>query len=227
MKLSKLIIGFLFGNNCAACGEPLVRGEEFLCLHCLSRTPTDTPAEESLRLTRLPRKAPIGRVLPWLQYSNSDPICSLIRDGKYNERYRNIEQLGELYAKFLARQSGYGGVDALVPVPMHWLKRWGRRYNQARVLAESISKVSGIPVLDCLTATKGHHTQTRQTGERRLENIRDSMKFDSAKDVKGLHVALVDDILTTGATLSEAIKTLQREANPAKISVFTLAYTPF
>lgn len=194
-----------------------------MCLHCVSNAPLFAGSTDDLRHHRLPRTAPISAVRPWLAYSNADSVCRLIRDGKFNDRPELIEELSRRYAIWLTENGFLDSVDLLVPVPMHWWKRLLRGYNQAEIIARGVSRLSGIPIAKALRACRSHAVQSRQSGARRAENVKGIFGLTDC-DIEGKHIAVVDDILTTGSTLSEAITTLM-QGSPKAVAVLTLAAT--
>lgn len=222
MKFLNIITGLIAPPLCEVCARELVDGEESLCTHCQAELPLYMMSRDDLRAARLPRTAPVAGVYPWLTYTNNNPVCSLIREGKYNSRPELFRTLGRLYARSLMAENALDGIDIITPVPMHLWKRMRRGYNQAAVLAETMAKATGVKFLDCLQATHGHKSQTRQTPQGRLENVKDSMALKPGIDIHGLHIGLVDDIITTGATLTEAA-TVLTAAGASHISIFTLA----
>lgn len=215
----------IFSKVCRACGRELVAGENKICLHCVSDIPFWRGSEDDLRAHRLPRSAPVAAVHPWMVYSNTDPLCGLIRKGKFNDSPELIEELGRRYGEWLMSEGLLEGVETLIPVPMHWWKMFRRGYNQSVLIAESISEVSGISVSQALKAVKGHAVQSRKSGWERAANVEGIFALRKNHDLEsGMHVAVVDDILTTGATLSEAIRALT-PASPGSITVLALAAT--
>ena len=178
-----------------------------------------------MRAHRFARSAPIAGVWPWLAYTNDDAFCSLIRAGKFNDSPEIFEELGRRWAEWLVESGALHGVDAIVPVPMHWLKRLSRGYNQSELLARRASLASGVPVIKALRARRRHAAQSRKSGEQRAANVAGIFELCDGHGLQpGMRVALVDDILTTGATLSEAVRALLDTA-PASITILTLAAT--
>lgn len=215
----------IFSRVCRICGRELVDGERKICLHCMSAAPLWAGSRDDLRAHRLPRAAAIDGVWPWLSYSNSDPLCELIRKGKFNDSPELIEELSRRYGAWLMAEGRLDGVEALVPVPMHWWKRLLRGYNQAELIAEGISEASGIPVDNALRAVRGHAVQSRKKGAERTANVAGIFALRDGHGLEpGMRIAVVDDILTTGATLSEAVKVLS-ETSPGGITVLALAAT--
>lgn len=222
MKLLDVVIGLIAPRLCEACGRDLIDGEQTLCMHCVSELPICMMSRDDLRASRLPRTLPVDRVCPWLTYTNENAVCSLIREGKYHNRPELIKGLARMYAHSLKQEDALNGVDILVPVPMHWWKRMRRGYNQADIIAETIAEETAIEVSRCVRAKRGHRSQTQHSRHGRLHNVKGLMEICAGTEIGGLHVGIVDDILTTGATVSEAAKVLV-QAGAGAVSVFTLA----
>ena len=104
---------------------------------------------------------------------------------------------------------------------MHWRKRAVRGYNQTEWLAEGISRACGLPVANCLRATRTHRSQTRLNATERMQNLQDSIELTRPQAIEGRRVLLVDDIITTGATMRAALKALATGC-PASVSILAL-----
>ncbi len=221
-----MLLSFLLPPVCELCGRELVAGERLLCFGCLAGlAPAGgafPPAVTSPLRDRLPRNMKITACGAWAIYRPDSATARLIKRGKYDNRPDIIRRLGAEWGTVLAAGDALEGIDALQPVPMHILKRLRRGYNQATIIAREISRATGVPVIDAMRATRGHSSQTRATATGRASNVRDIFSVTRAAAVAGRHIALVDDIVTTGATLSEAASALHR-AGVASVSVLTLA----
>ncbi len=156
-------------------------------------------------------------------FPHSSPLRADTK-GKYNNRPDLIEGLARIYAEMLVAERALEGVDMLMPVGMHWFKRMRRGYNQAEVIARTVGGMAGIEVGRAVRARRWHGPQARNTATARMENVRGMFAPVDAQSLAGLHVAIVDDILTTGATMSEAIRAVM-PGMPKAISVLTLAIT--
>lgn len=221
-----MLLSFLLPPVCELCGRELVSGERLLCLGCLAKLAPGAgafpPSPASPLRDRLPRRVNVATCGAWALYRPDSPAARLIKKGKYENRPDIIRQLAATWGKTLAAADAMRGIDALQAVPMHILKRLRRGYNQAALIAREISRVTGVPLIDAMRATREHSSQTRTTASGRADNVRDIFSVTRADSVAGKHVALVDDIVTTGATLSEAATALER-AGALSVSVFTLA----
>jgi ComF family protein len=121
------------------------------------------------------------------------------------------------------------GADLIVPVPLHWTRLWRRRYNQSALLATAIADAlkgaaMATPVAqpDLLVRTRLTPSQGHRTRHQRAVNVRGAFRLKRGAMVRGLHVVLVDDVLTSGATVEECAKVLRR-AGAGRIDVLTLA----
>jgi len=133
------------------------------------------------------------------------------------------EFLGRGLGNLVASSKNQDTWDGVVPVPLHWTRKWSRGFNQSAILAKAASKALGIPVLAALRRVKRTKDQTKLSRQKRLANVRGA--FRVAKNVEGIRLLLLDDVTTTGATLEECRRVLV-EAGAAEISaaVVALAY---
>ncbi len=138
--------------------------------------------------------------------SYTEPLRSLILAKHYNNRVVS-KQLGQLIWQAGKLQSS--SFDCIVPIPLHWMRYARRGYNQAEIMADEISRLSGKPVVHLL---KRQHSTSFQFGlskDERKENLKQSFKLCATyKELNGKNILLVDDLITTGTTLVEAGKAL-------------------
>lgn len=199
-----------------------------MCTACLLALP---------RLAHIPGVVPAlhqalsnGPALPgleavWFRYDPSGDFARLVRSAKYGNRPRQGRLMGRAFARELLADSAavLDRVDVLLPVPMHWVKQIGRGYNQSREIARGISDVTGIPVGDNLVALAPHRTQTKRSRRSRLVNVQGTIGCMRPDELAGLDICLVDDIVTTGATITECVMAIGRAgARPASIGALAL-----
>jgi ComF family protein len=114
-------------------------------------------------------------------------------------------------------------IDYLVPIPLHWKRKWDRSYNQSERLANLAGRSSGIPVASgLLKRVQPTPTQTRLTRIQRMENVRGAFVYSGRRPLDGAAILLMDDVLTTGATASECAKVLMRNG-ARSVDVWTVA----
>lgn len=129
-----------------------------------------------------------------------------------------------MLGKRLKESDPFKDIDVIIPVPLHPFKKWKRGYNQANVIAKAIGKELEIPVLNgILVRTTFTSTQTTKDPLHRWKNVEKAFKLRRGDRIKGFHILLVDDVLTTGATL-EACGTALLRAEGCTVSVATLAF---
>ena len=218
---------------CPVCGRPLMRGETALCLQCLGKLPRCATDGHTASMTTFVSNgvAPAGFTAAWFIYNPLSPFADLIRGIKYGDRPRLGRELGRIFGREMLASASPGlpwiaGVDVLLPVPSHFTKRMRRGFNQSVEIARGISDATGIPVADNLRARKAHYTQTRKSATERRNNLDDTMVLDSPHELDGLHTAIVDDIVTTGATAGECVRAISVSgAHPATIGLISLGLT--
>ena len=134
------------------------------------------------------------------------------------------EELGGLLAASRCEELRYLSVDVVVPVPLHWRKRWLRGYNQSAAVARGVADALGVPFRPAwLTRTRPTVSQTTRSPTMRWENVRGAFRARAGAAVRGVRVLLIDDVLTTGATASSAAGAL-RDAGAAQVAVAVLAH---
>lgn len=134
------------------------------------------------------------------------------------------EMIGHLWAEHAEAKLRTVAADVVIPVPLHWARRWLRGYNQSQALAKSLAAKLQVPCRPrWLRRVRWTSSQTPLTGEARRRNLRDAFRARKGLNLEGKTVLLVDDVLTTGTTASEAARAL-RVARPARIVVAVLAH---
>jgi ComF family protein len=142
---------------------------------------------------------------------------------KYGGRDALAAPLGLCLARAFSDRPEFRRTDALVPIPLHFLKRHGRGYNQAELLARSLGDALGLPVWeDVLKRRRWTWAQAKLNKERRKANVKDAFLASAPDQVKGKRLLLIDDVCTTGATLEAAAEAL-KAAGARSVSAFTLA----
>lgn len=215
----------IFPAVCECCGCSLVKGEKLLCLTCQYEMPRtgyhrDNFGEIHKRLAA--PGLPIERTATMFHYIKDSPYAKLIQRAKYNDRPGIVRHLASTFARELSQENFFDGVDLLLPIPLHWLKRLKRGYNQSEEIAVAISKITGIPCGDNLKALP-HSTQTRKNALQRAANVAGTIKVAYPEEIAGKHIMLIDDVITTGATLLTAAKAIHLASTSTKISILTLA----
>lgn len=227
MKWIDDLLAVVYPDVCAVCGTTLVAGERVLCLGCLAEMPR-TAAHRSEFNTihaRLAGPARVERTAAYFHYERSSPYAALIRRAKYRGMPRIAATLAATFARELLPSGFFNGMDLIEPVPLHSLRLITRGYNQSEVMARAIAGVTGLAVGNHLRA-RYHRSQTRRNADERARAVRAVYHTaGDCSDLNGRHILVVDDVITTGATLTACCEALRRAAPAARISVLTLAAT--
>lgn len=220
-------IGIIWPNLCEACGRSLAHGEKTLCLHCLTELPRvglhNNPFSQIHH--RLAGHTPIEKAASWFYYYRDTRFAQMIQRAKYNSRPALAHRLGEMMSGEIKGDGFFDGIDIIIPVPLHKLKKLVRGYNQSEEIARGIAKATGLSVEPAGLKAKRHSTQTRRNAYSRWLNTRSIYSVAKPEVMEGKHVLVVDDVLTTGATLLACIDAIHASVPTAKISVLTLGLT--
>ena len=210
---------------CPACGRTLTQREACLCISCIYRLPRTQLHQSDFNELhhKLGSHTRIDKAMAWFWYYRGNDLTSIIIDAKYHDTPRLIRDAAAEYVGELTDEgcNPASFADLTVSVPMHWSKRIARGYNQAEWIADGIRRACGLPIAHCLEATRRHRTQTRLSAVERRKNLQGSISLRRPDIVAGRRILLVDDIITTGATMIAAVEALA-QGNPASISILTL-----
>lgn len=235
MLLKRLVDTFVAPRRCPVCNQALNVSEKFLCLKCLASVQpcTHTTLDIIDRHQAIANAIVVPeRIDIWMHYDPDSPHAAIIKDVKYHGMERMGRYIGTLFANDLKCRETVPGkiavdqIDVLLPMPMHWRKEIKRGYNQAKIFAQGIAQVLDIPIADNLIATKPHSTQTHLDQRHRAQNIQNCFALRFPEEFDGLNIAIVDDIITTGASIAEAAITISKSgARPATISYWAIGLT--
>lgn len=210
---------------CTICGLTLADGEELMCTHCLLQMPRTHFHLNPFNILhqRLGPSIPLDRAAAWFYYAKESGYARMIIDTKYGARPLQGRLMGKLYARELIADGFFRGIDALVPVPIHITKRLLRGYNQTEEICHGISEATGIPTADILRAPYSHGVQSRRNAQERVLALSGTFApSKTACNYNGQHLLLVDDIITTGATMREALLNLRAACPDSTLSILAL-----
>ena len=215
-----------YPHVCTGCGSDLLEKDNLLCLKCIHNLPhtgfanlPNNPVEKYF-WGRIPLTAAYSQ----FYFSKEFLIQHLIHQLKYKGDTGIGFYLGELMGETLLNSSRFSSVDALIPLPLYADKEHKRGYNQAAVISNGMSAVMNVPVLNgAVIRQHATETQTHKHRTERWENVKNSFKVVKTHELAGKHLLLVDDVVTTGATL-EACGHVILGVDHVNLSIATLAY---
>lgn len=218
-------VNLFYPNRCKACGDDLRKGEEQLCVACKM----DLPLSDYWKQKNNPIEELFwGRVK--LEFASSlmifrkaSPYRHLIHLLKYQDDKEIGIYLGKIFGEKIKNESLYSPIDYIIPVPLHPKKKKKRGYNQSDCIAKGLSESLQVPYrTDLVKRTVNTSTQTKKNKEERWSNVSGIFELVNKELLKDKHVLLVDDVITTGATIESCAHTLQKCAK-VKISIASLA----
>lgn len=220
------LIKLLFPNICQACGDALHKQEDVICFSCLYKLPkTGFHLHDENPVSRVFwGRVDLNAASSFLFFSKGGKVQHLIHSLKYKGNQETGVYLGNLFGTDLQKSELFKNVDLVIPVPLHPKKQHKRGFNQSVSIAKGIGKAMKIPVItDKLIRIIHTSTQTKKSRDSRWDNVKNAFKVLEASSLENKHVLLVDDVLTTGATLESCARCLL-EIPGVRVSVATLAY---
>lgn len=218
-------LSLLFPRCCIVCGNPLAKGEVYLCAHCNMNLPrTDLHKQKDNAVEQLFwGKIPLERATSFFYYRKGSNYRQILHRLKYRGEKEIGEVMGRCMATELLPYDFFSDIDVIIPVPLHPKKQRARGYNQSEWIARGISGISGISVdTTSVSRKKNTATQTRKTVFERWENVNQTFTLHLPERFVGKHLLIIDDVLTTGAT-TVACASVFDGVEGVRISVLTLA----
>lgn len=224
MKLFNQFFDFFMPRFCTSCKKKLPPEEFFVCTECIAGIKI---ADADRIDHEFKRKFSNDKLIndftsPFL-FEKEKALQQIIHALKYNENFRLGIFLGRLAAEKAKHKILEWDADSIVPVPIHRLKKAERGYNQSLYISKGISSVLQIPAAKNVVERKRFtETQTAFSFDERKENVKDAFAIKNKNAVSGKKIILVDDVITTGATISECAKVLI-DNGAEKVFAFSVA----
>ncbi len=221
------LVSLVFPQVCVVCGEGLHNHEEDVCTICLFKMPqtgfhkiNDNPVAKLFW-----GRVEIHAASSLYYYQKGGSVQELIHELKYKAQKQVGTCIGKQYGYELKDAELYKNIDLIVPVPLHKSRLRKRGYNQSEYFAKGLSEVMNIPEnSEALQRSALSGTQTRKSRFNRWKNVEMAFEVKNPPALKDKHILLVDDVVTTGATLEACAKTLL-DSGAGKVSIATIAYT--
>jgi ComF family protein len=226
--LKKIITSTLhlfYPHLCNGCNSDVLSNDSLLCFECINNLPHTQFAKfennpiEKIFWGRLPIQAAFAE----FYFDKESLIQHLIHQLKYKNNTAIGVYLGEMIGNSITNTNRFENIDALIPLPLFPDKERKRGYNQAKIICDGISNATNISVLNNIVIRQRFtETQTRKHRTERWQNVADSFAINNSKALEGKHILLIDDVVTTGATLEACGNAILQIPN-TKLSIATLA----
>ncbi len=222
-EIKDAILHLLFPHICAGCGNDILHEESVLCMKCIDAMPEtnfelhpNNPVEKTFW-----GRLPLTGATAQFYFTKESLMQHLMHQFKYKGNKELGMQLGKIMGEQIKKSARFEA-DALVPLPLFPAKEKRRGYNQATILCEGMAEAMNLPVLDKIISRPQHtETQTKKGRIERWKNMEGKFILSDADAIKNMHLLLVDDVVTTGATLEACGNELLKAEN-VRLSVATL-----
>lgn len=220
------LLSLFYPKLCLACQSNAPVNNQILCVHCSFKLPQTQfhLHKENAFTERFWGRLTLETGASLYRFTKGGHVQNLIHHLKYKGRREAGIKSGEYYGRQLKQSPHFSGIDLILPVPLHPKKKHQRGYNQSDMIARGLSKSMAIPwAADILIRKTFSETQTQKSRMERLENVAQAFTITDPSKIEGKHILIVDDVITTGATLEIcALKIL--EVLDTKVSMVTLAF---
>jgi ComF family protein len=222
-KIFNNVLNFVLPNSCISCQASITAQEKYLCQKCsgMLEPYRDTHPWQQERISN----GTIDNSLSAFWFREGTPIQPLLHAMKYSKMKGVGIMLGGELGKIIASRSN-AHFDLIIPVPLHKAKYRDRTYNQSEYIAKGVSQILNTETVnDCVIRTRFTGTQTKLSKPERKENVRGAFEVNPkyADNLRGKNIILVDDVITTGATILECASALKK-ASAGKVWVCSAAY---
>ncbi len=218
-------LSLFFPSICLSCSKSLLNGEDCICTYCRYHLPQTIYhlEKENPLIQHFWGKVPIHSAAAYYFFQKGEKVQHLLHQLKYQGRKEIGVKLGEIYGFDLKQSTLFNTVDLVIPVPLYLKKEKKRGYNQSTTFAQGLSKSMGITTdTDTLARVKHSETQTKKNRFSRWENVHEIFVIREGIHLENKHVLLVDDVITTGATIEACAQELNKIKN-IKISIASIA----
>jgi ComF family protein len=215
-----------YPHHCTGCGSDLIAKDSLLCINCINELPHTNFATfennyvENIFRGRMNVKAAHSEFF----FSKGQLVQHLIHELKYKSNKEIGYYLGEIMGNSLLSAGRFPNIDYLVPLPLYPEKEFKRGYNQATIICDGVSSFTQIPLMaDNLIRQRATETQTRKHRAARWQNVDGSFAVRNPGKLTGKNILLVDDVITTGASIEACGQTILQVAGTT-LSIAALAH---
>jgi len=219
------ILNLFFPQVCEVCGSGLVRGENIMCIRCHFNLPRTNFHDDADNKTAqlFAGIVPFKKASSYFIYTKQSDYTNIIHGLKYEGKQEIGLYFGELFGNELKESGFCESIDCIIPVPLHKKRHRERGFNQSLCIAQGLSKATGLSIdnnsVKRIVYTK---TQTKKSKMERFGNVDHIFKLNENHTLTNKHVLLIDDVITTGATIESLAQALE-SVEGITISIVSLA----
>lgn len=213
-------------RTCLACGRVLLENEGSICLACRYNMPLTNFSQHKENPVKLlfENTLSVESATAMFWFVGGTEWQRIVHNFKYHGRWYFAQKMGEWLGEELRDSGNFDDVDLVIPIPLHYRRRLRRGYNQSEQLALGVGRKMGVK---CDFRSVRRHlyndSQTSKHSFERWENVEEIFEVRNAEKLRGRHILLVDDVLTTGATMSSCASTIVKACEgDVRISIATL-----
>ncbi|HEY5406506.1 MAG TPA: phosphoribosyltransferase family protein [Ginsengibacter sp.] len=198
------LVHFFYPHNCIGCGSDIIEKENFLCLECINDLPhTNFATHAGNPIEKIFwGRIPVTSGMSEFYFSKDSIIQNCIHEFKYRGNKKLGLYLGKMMGKSMLNSNRFSNIDYIIPLPLFTAKEFKRGFNQSSILCSGINEIMNIPMVTKNVIRIIHtETQTKKGRIQRWENVEKSFSVNDPSMLKGKHILLVDDVITTGATI--------------------------
>lgn len=223
------LIHLIYPQSCLVCEIEISPNQNHFCPFCetdLEYTYFERYNDPTILDQLFWGRVNVEATYAYLFYAKKKSTQSILHTLKYKDKPEVGVELGIKIAEKLKKIKGFDSLDALVPVPIHPKKEFSRGYNQSEKLADGIASVLNIPILlDFINSKQNTSSQTKKNRFLRWDNVEKKFSSKILLEKSYSHIAIIDDVITTGATLEAIIRKIQENNPEIRISIISLALT--
>lgn len=219
-------IGLFYPNNCAGCGQVLLKHESHICTSCKVKMPRTNFSNDSINpINKLfVGKVPVSAATAMFSFTKGGIVQNVMHELKYKGNQKAGEELGRMLGSMLSEMEDFKSIDYIIPVPMHPKKLKVRGYNQCDSICRGANEqMNAHLLLNGLVKSVHAESQTRKSKYERWKNVESIFELNPKEPIEGGRVLIIDDVVTTGSTLEACCHAVLKAPNTS-VCIATVAY---